>query len=130
MVQKNKVLQEIKGEVIRLSKSADEGVRRALRALDRRIDLNIQSDEDWDTFKLYFEQTNQGFYDNLARVNNSLTPTELKLCTLIKLNMNIKETASVMNIEPTSVKTARHRLRKKLQLKQGQDLAAFIRQVA
>jgi DNA-binding CsgD family transcriptional regulator len=63
-------------------------------------------------------------------VNDELSPTELRLCTLIKLNLNIKETASVLNIEPTSVKTARHRLRKKLKLDQGQDLAAFIRQVA
>lgn len=130
MVQKNKVLQEIKSEVSSLSKSADAGSRKALRSLDRRIDLNLQSDEDWDTFKLYFEQTNQDFYANLARVNDELTPTELRLCTLIRLNLNIKETAAVLNIAPTSVKTARHRLRKKLKLDQGQDLAAFIRQVA
>jgi tetratricopeptide (TPR) repeat protein len=130
MVQKNKVLQEIKGEVLSLSKSVDAGSRKALRSLDRRINQNLRSDEDWDTFKLYFEQTNQGFYDSLAKVNDELSPTELRLCTLIKLNLNIKETASVLNIEPTSVKTARHRLRKKLKLDQGQDLAAFIRQVA
>ena len=130
MVQKNKVLQEIKSEVFSLSKSADAESRKALRSLDRRIDMSLRSDEDWDTFKLFFEQTNQGFYDNLAKVNDELSPTELRLCTLIKLNLNIKETASVLNIEPTSVKTARHRLRKKLKLNQGQDLAAFIRQVA
>jgi tetratricopeptide (TPR) repeat protein len=130
MVQKNKVLQEIKSEVVHLSKNSDPNSRKALRALNRRIDLDIRSDEDWDTFKLYFEQTNQNFYTNLAKVNNELSPTELRLCTLIKLNLNIKETAAVLNIEPTSVKTARHRLRKKLQLDHGQDLAAFIRQVA
>lgn len=130
MVQKNKVLQEIKGEVLSLSKRVDAESRKALRSLDRRISLNLRSDEDWETFKLFFEQTNQDFYDNLAKVNDELSPTELRLCTLIKLNLNIKETASVMNIEPTSVKTARHRLRKKLKLNQGQDLAAFIRQVA
>ena len=130
MVQKNKVLQELKQGISEISKSSDTTNKKALRALIRRIDFNIRSDEDWNTFKLYFEQTNQNFYENLARINNELTSTELKLCSLIKLNMNIKETASVLNIEPTSVKTARHRLRKKLNLQQGQDLTSFIRQVA
>lgn len=130
MVQKNKVLQAVKQEISSLAKTANGEDKKALRALVRRIDFNIQSDEDWNTFRLYFEQTNHGFYEKLALINNDLTGTELKLCSLIKLNMNIKETASVLNIEPTSVKTARHRLRKKLNLKQGQDLASFIRQVA
>jgi len=130
MVQKNKVLQELKQGISEISKSSDTTNKKALRSLIRRIDFNIQSDEDWNTFKLYFEQTNQNFYKNLAKINSELTSTELKLCSLIKLNMNIKETASVLNIEPTSVKTARHRLRKKLNLQQGQDLTSFIRQVA
>jgi tetratricopeptide (TPR) repeat protein len=131
MVQKNKVLQELKRGITDLvSVTADAQNKKAMRSLVRRIDFNIQSDEDWDTFKLYFEQTNQNFYQNLAKINKDLTGTELKLCSLIKLNLNIKETASVLNIEPTSVKTARHRLRKKLNLEQGQDLTSFIRQVA
>ncbi len=130
MVQKNQVLQEIKQEIRALSESADSKNKKALHALIRRIDFDIQSDEDWNTFKLYFEETNQDFYTNLTKINKNLTTTELKLCSLIKLNMNIKETASVLNIEPTSVKTARHRLRKKLNLEQGQDLTSFIRQVA
>lgn len=131
MVQKNKVLQELKRGITDLvGATPDAQNRKALRSLVRRIDFNIQSDEDWDTFKLYFEQTNQNFYQSLAKINKDLTSTELKLCSLIKLNLNIKETASVLNIEPTSVKTARHRLRKKLNLEQGQDLTSFIRQVA
>lgn len=130
MVQKNKVLQELKSGILAIAKNVESSDKKALRALIRRIDFNIQSDEDWDTFRLYFEQTNQDFYHNLNQINKDLTSNELKLCSLIKLNMNIKETASVLNLAPTSVKTARHRLRKKLNLEQGQDLTSFIRQVA
>ncbi len=129
MVQKNKVLQELKSGINDVAKTADSSSKKALRSLIRRINFNIQADEDWNTFKLYFEQTNQNFYAHLAEIAPDLTSTELKLCSLIKLNMNIKETASVLNIEPTSVKTARHRLRKKLKLEQGQDLTVFIRQL-
>lgn len=130
MVQKNKVLQELRMGINDLTKGADAQQKKALRSLVRRIDFNIQADEDWETFRLYFEQTNQNFYKQLAQINAELTTADLKLCSLIKLNLNIKETAAVLNIEPTSVKTARHRLRKKLNLEPGQDLTAFIRQVA
>ena len=130
MVQKNKVLQELRMGISDLTKGADQQQKKALRSLVRRIDFNIQADEDWETFRMYFEQTNQNFYQKLTEINAELTTTDLKLCSLIKLNMNIKETAAVLNIEPTSVKTARHRLRKKLRLEPGQDLTSFIRQVA
>lgn len=130
MVQKNKVLQELRMGISDLTKGADAQQKKALRSLVRRIDFNIQADEDWETFRLYFEQTNQNFYKRLTEINSDLTTTDLKLCSLIKLNLNIKETAAVLNIEPTSVKTARHRLRKKLNLEPGQDLTSFIRQVA
>ncbi|HFA51379.1 MAG TPA: tetratricopeptide repeat protein [Bacteroidetes bacterium] len=129
MVQKNKVLQELKSNIQEAAKNPGTDIKKTLRSIVRRINLNIQSDEDWETFKLYFEQTNQNFYKNLAAINKDLTPTELKLCALIKLNMNIKETASVLNIEPSSVKTARHRIRKKLNLEQGQDLTGYIRMI-
>lgn len=130
MVQKNKVLQELRMGINDLIKGADTQQKKALRSLVRRINFNIQADEDWQTFRLYFEQTNQNFYQKLTEINSDLTTTDLKLCSLIKLNLNIKETAAVLNIEPTSVKTARHRLRKKLKLDPGQDLTSFIRQVA
>jgi len=42
------------------------------------------------------------------------------------MNMNIKESAAVLNIEPDSVKTARYKLRKKLGLQTGDDLAKFM----
>ena len=126
MIQKNKVLQELKKRILDVAQNVESQDKKALLSLIHRIDFNIQSDKDWDTFRLYFEQTNQNFYDSLNRFNKNLTPNELKLCALIKLNMNIKETASVLNLAPTSVKTARHRLRKKLNLNHGQDLATFI----
>lgn len=130
MTQKNKALLSVKSTINQLVKKSQGELRSELRKLLKQIDFNIQADEDWEVFRLYFEQTNQGFYQKLAIVNSDLTPTELKLCALIRLNMNIKETAAILNIAPTSVKTARHRLRKKLALAPGEDLTSFIQQVA
>jgi len=49
---------------------------------------------------------------------------------LIKLNMNSKEMASVLNISPNSIKSARYRLKKKLELSPEADLEGFIRNIS
>ena len=56
------------------------------------------------------------FFRSLAAVCPELGPKERKLCALIRLNLNIKEAAAILGISPDSVKTARHRLRKKLNM--------------
>ena len=93
------------------------------------IKKNLRSEKDWDLFRLYFEDVNKQFYADLSEVNPELTANDLKLCALLKLNMNIKESASVMNIEPASVKTARYKVRKKLKLKPEEDLVEVVRRI-
>jgi DNA-binding CsgD family transcriptional regulator len=55
-----------------------------------------------------------------------LSVSDYRLAALISLNMNIKEAAAVLNITPSSVKLARHRLRKKLKIDTGEDIYIFL----
>ena len=130
MAQKSSLLQEIQMRLEQIETDSVGANKKVVTALIRRINFSSQSDSDWEKFRLYFEQTNQSFYKKLAEVNNNLTTTELKLSALIKLNMNIKEIAAVLNIAPASVKTSRHRLKKKLGLKKEEDLNGFIRMLS
>ena len=129
MMQKNTLMQEIQEELVMLGKKASTENKGTFSRLKMLIKKNLRSDNDWDLFKLYFEDVNKEFYRELASINTDLTSNDLKLCALLKLNMNIKESASVMNIEPASVKTARYKLRKKLKLKPDDDLIEFIRNI-
>jgi DNA-binding CsgD family transcriptional regulator len=129
MMQKNTFLQEIQEELVLLSKTASAENKAAFNRLKMLIKKNLRSDKDWDLFKLYFEEVNKLFYQELAKVNSDLTSNDLKICALLKLNMNIKESASVLNIEPDSVKKARYKLRKKLNLKPEDDLVEFVMRI-
>jgi len=129
MMQKNAFLQEIQDELMVLNKKASSENKGAFNRLKILIKKNLRSEKDWDLFRLYFEDVNKQFYIELFKINPDLTSNDLKLCALLKLNMNIKESASVMNIEPASVKTARYKLRKKLGLKPEEDLVEVIRQI-
>ena len=129
MMKKNQFLQEVENDVAEISKNSGEEVKNQLRKLNRSIRRMNKSDKDWELFKNYFEEVNQGFYNRLADNFQGLSPNDYKLLALIKLNMNIKETASVLNISPDSVKTARYRLRKKLGMTQEEDLYEFVSRV-
>lgn len=90
---------------------------------------NLYIDKQWEQFRTFFEETQAGFYTKLKLKHQNLKPNDLKLCSLIRLNLNIKEAASILNISSGSLKTARYRLRKKLDLDPGVELIDYLMQV-
>lgn len=87
---------------------------------------NFYLDKEWERFRTFFEEAQSGFYTKLKLKHSNLKANDLKLCSLIRLNLNIKETASILNISDGSLKTARYRLRKKLNLESGQDIVDYL----
>ncbi len=126
MLQKNKLLMEMDKELSRFYPKADESLRKHIRSFQRQIKRNMNLEKDWETFKMYFEEVNKNFYTKLRKISGELTPGDMKLAALIKLNLNIKEAAAVLNISPDSLRKARYRLRKKLGLKYGDNLSYFL----
>jgi len=92
----------------------------------KMVNKHLAHDASWNDFDLYFESVNRNFYQRLKEHYPDISANDLKICALIKLNLSIKEMASILNISPDSVKTARYRLRKKLQLQTEDNLTDFI----
>ncbi|MBR0539656.1 MAG: hypothetical protein IJK36_05470 [Bacteroidales bacterium] len=116
----NDALNEIKEQLASM-----EGMKEADRAdvlvkTVRKINEVINANSD-DNLDFYFLQVHPKFYDNLRKDFPDLTLGELRLCALIKLNMNTKDIASINNITINGVKVARWRLRKKLGMNDAND---------
>jgi hypothetical protein len=94
--------------------------------LTKMVNSHLAQDTNWNDFETYFESVNKNFYTKLKNKYPDIGSNDLKICALIKLNLSIKEMASILNISPDSVKTARYRLRKKLQLNTEENLTEFI----
>ncbi|GAA0893417.1 hypothetical protein GCM10009122_30960 [Fulvivirga kasyanovii] len=125
-IQKNELIKELKEAIQKIIKGADAGMRKDLNKLIRLIDSTIGVDKDWENFKLFFEQVHQDFFDQLKAEFPELTGSDLKLCALVRLNLSMKETSALLGISAESVKTARYRLRKKLNLESGENLMDFL----
>ncbi len=87
---------------------------------------NVYLEKEREQFQYFFKETLQELHKKLKLKHKELKPNDLKICSLIKLNLSIKETASILNISPGSLKTARYRLRKKLNLEPGQDIIDYL----
>lgn len=119
MLQKNELMQELKEKLDGTSSQNNNDLAKILSK-------GMNHDKEWQNFNTHFESINKNFYDKLKQNYPDISPNDLKICALIKLNLSIKEMAAILNISPDSVKTARYRLRKKLQLNSEDNLTDFI----
>jgi DNA-directed RNA polymerase specialized sigma24 family protein len=127
LVVKNEFMESIKEElqdVKRKGKSLE--TRQALEKIVKEIETNLKLQEDWEQFEFHFDQVHGDFLNRLREKFNDLSPNEQKLCALLRLNLHTKDIANLMGISLRGVEIARYRLRKKLDLNQGQNLSKYI----
>jgi DNA-binding CsgD family transcriptional regulator len=120
MVQKNELLGELK---MIIEENQNKDIHKNISKL---ISSGFNHNKEWENFNAHFESVNKNFNSKILSIYNDISPNDLKLCALIKLNLSIKEMASILNISADSVKTARYRLRKKLNLQTEDNLTTFM----
>ncbi|AWX45005.1 hypothetical protein HME9304_02013 [Flagellimonas maritima] len=127
--QKNELLTHLEEKIALAKKATPTEQFRILGELHRDIKQHVNIDSDWEDFKRYFEEVHTDFHSNLKQEHPDLTSNDLKICSLTRLNLNIKETANILGISPESAKTARYRLRKKLNLSPDKELLDYFLQL-
>jgi DNA-binding CsgD family transcriptional regulator len=125
-IHKNELFEQIKGKLEIVKNAPAPAATKEINGMLRLIQENQHFDKEWEDFRKTFESVHHQFFSRLLAYCPELSQTELKLCSLIILNLSMKETAALMGIAPESVKTARYRLRKKLSLDHDHSLLEFI----
>lgn len=122
MVKKNEFLIEIREHL----KDVEPTTKFKPDLVIRSINREIENEESWEMLKNAFENVDKDFFRTLLDNHPELTPNDLKLCTYLRLNLNSKEIATLLNISVRSMETKRYRLRKKLGLSHETNLVEFI----
>ncbi len=78
------------------------------------------------TFEIQMDELHQEFFRKLKERFPDLSNNDLRLCAYLKIGLNSKEIAELLNIQPSSFYISRSRLRKKLSLKPQEDLYNFL----
>jgi len=121
LIEKDEILSTLKD---RLSEGKGDMKEGELKKIVRSI--SHSNAQNWEEFEMRFISVNKEFFKKLNKKFPKLTRGDLKLCSLIKLNLTSKEMAKLLGISQESVHTNRYRLRKKLALTKDVSLTEFV----
>jgi hypothetical protein len=106
---KNEVLQNLKEKLF-----SEDITDKTIHHLARIINQEIRLDKDFDTIKNNYKDIQPEFIEKLQlQSNNKLTALDLKYCSYVKLNLSSRQMATLLNVEPTSIRMSKYRLKKK-----------------
>lgn len=125
-IKKNEIIERIQQTIQNIRKSSSIEKSKLITDLNKIVRTNLSIDKDWDDFSRFFEDAHQGFYTKLKSQHEDLSTNDLRICSLIMLNLNVKEMAGILGISPDSARTARYRLRKKLKLTPEQEIFTYL----
>ena len=80
----------------------------------------------WSTYHNNFDLIHKNFFHNLHERYPELTQNDMKLCALLRLNLNTKDIAGFTHLSVRGVEGARYRLRKKLGIEKDKSLTDFL----
>ena len=126
---KNEILNYIKHELEKVNKKVNPDAQFQLKLLNRKIEDDINLEEDWKLFKQYFDEVQGDFIKRIKDKYPELSPSDLKLCAYLRMNLSTKEIAPFLNINPRSVEIHRYRLRKKMDLSRDVNLVEFLLEI-
>jgi hypothetical protein len=116
IVQKNKMLSGLKGQIEELHEFYPEGKHEGLKNIESILKNDLYLEADWEKFRQHFEKVHPRFFDELYARHPRLTKNETRLYAYFHMKLSTKEIASLLNIDPASVRRAKTRLYKKMSL--------------
>jgi tetratricopeptide (TPR) repeat protein len=121
--QKNQLLEKLIGELEQLKKNDISA--NSINHLQTELKQELSPDS-WKEFEIQFNEVHPGFQNQLLNRFPELSPSERRLCSFLRLDMNTREIASLTGQTFKSIEVARTRIRKKMNLSREENLPNFI----
>ena len=106
----------------------NEKLTHYIRSIISGLESQLKNNS-WNEFEKIFNNIHSEFFTKLLETCPDLTPTEIKIAALLKLNLNTKEMAALTYKSEAGIKSTRYRLRKKLQLNSDDSLIPYLMQL-
>lgn len=126
LIKNNQLLEHLRSTLQTMVKEDKRDQKKQMQQIILQINESFNHEQYWKEFTLAFEQVHQSFFYNLKKYSNELTSADIRLITLLKINLDSNDVATLLGISIDSLRVSRYRLRKKLNIPQGDNLTAFI----
>ncbi|OJJ17862.1 hypothetical protein BKI52_28810 [marine bacterium AO1-C] len=114
IAQKNQLLDDIRKDIQAVTQQAGDGLKKDLISIERKIKNSQSLNDEWDTFKLHFEQVHPRFFEVLQHNFKNLSQIDLRHCAYIKIGLSNKEISRILSISSESVVKQHYRIKKKM----------------
>jgi tetratricopeptide (TPR) repeat protein/DNA-binding CsgD family transcriptional regulator len=81
---------------------------------------------DWEKFDTQFKSAHPEFTKKLLTKHPELSPTELRICSLVRMNLKSEDIARLLCLSERTVEDHRTNVRKKMKLKRAEDLMSYL----
>ncbi len=120
LIEKNTIMESMQPGA---SKDAEQPDPEAFQQL---LDTTILTGDDWERFKTLFERVYPDYLARIQRQFSDLSAGDTRLMAIARLGLSQKSAAAMLGISPESVRKARQRLRKKINLSEEQNLEGYV----
>lgn len=118
---------EVKSQLALLGNKNTDTQKVELKKLNSAIAIALNDDKVQDILRDNLDKVNAGFYAKLDQASDhKLTKGEKELCALARLHLSTQQIAELRSTEPSTIRVARHRIKKKLGLSKNEDLQTFL----
>ena len=109
-------------EFLKVSKDSNHDMKQ----LVKKIKSTAENSKIWDEFDLRFKEIHSNFYSKIISNYPDLSPVELRLVSLLHLNLTTKEIAEILQRSFKTIENTRGIIRKKMSLDRNVNLTSFI----
>lgn len=129
MGQKSRLLDQLSAELSNIKGERPDD-RKKLNSVLRELSSEERIDNDWHNFRTYFQGVHGDFEDRLKAIaDQKLSPRELRMAALIKMQLNNQEIGTILGVSQDSLYKAKYRLRKKFSQAEEGALDTFIAEI-
>lgn len=120
---KNELLQNLKEKLLEQPSDSLH-----IRRVERILNDELRVDEDFEKVKSEFKDVHPEFFSRVQQhAQSKLTSLDLKYCAYMYMQLSSKQIASLLHVEPKSVRMAKYRIKQKLGLAKEEVLEEWLR---
>lgn len=123
--QNNDLLAKTTKKLIRSQQMLSENEQQEIQSIINELRARVSLDS-FREFELRFLKVHNDFYSKLRADFPKLSPNDLKMCALLRLNLSSKDIANILHMSSASVNVTRSRIRKKMGLSKQVNLVSFL----
>ncbi len=130
LARKNEVLERLRTGIVRTAESSQGAIRKSIKDLLPLVQEALGGEDEWGEFERRFAQVHPGFIEALTHVASDLSPAEVRVASLLRMQMNTKEIAALLCVTTRAVEKHRLSIRQKLRLDRQANLPMVLAAVA